>query len=265
MEPQLYFAPFNDHVYDLDLDELDPADEQTSRALARLGDWEDPCIVLAGYDQPRDRQPGRWDYFYLAHDEQMAAQGRPFFLGVHLERDTDARLVRVAVRESAMPDLAEAWLIARGADPTQLRERMQRSEYRAADAETEAAQDLLRHSGTRFDVHDSASSPGALYVTWVIATDNEAPDPARPVAVFVGHRQADSEAFTLRYGHFASIEDAYTWSRLPSEPLPRPGQPGTSRADAARLDRRPAGLTEASGLDDPPTPPAHRSGPERSR
>ncbi|MFD0405353.1 hypothetical protein [Kitasatospora sp. NPDC127116] len=222
--------------------------------------------MLVSYDQPRDQQPGRWDHFYVAQDEHMAAQGRPFFVGVHLERDSGARLMRVAVRDEAMPALAEAWLIARGADPTRLREYMQRSEYRAADAEAEAAQDLLRHSGTRFDVHDSASSPGTPYVTWVIATDNEAPDPARPVAVFVGHRQADSEEFTLRHGHVASIEDAYTWTRrVPGAPLPRPGQPGTARADAARLDRRPPGLTEASGPDDPPTPPAHRSGPEHSR
>ncbi|MGA5704500.1 hypothetical protein [Peterkaempfera bronchialis] len=208
--------------------------------------------MLASYDQPHSRQPGWSDHFYLAHDEQMAARGKPFFLGVHLERDMKARLVRAAVREEAMPVLAEAWLIARGADPDRLREQVRRSEFDAADAETEAAQDLLRHSGTRFDVHDSASSQGAPRVTWVIATDSEAPDPDRPVAVFVGHRQADSETFTLRIGHFATVEDAYTWTRTPSAPLPQPSRPGAARADAARLDRRPSAPRGPVGLGDQP-------------
>ncbi|MEY9949539.1 hypothetical protein [Kitasatospora sp. GAS1066B] len=249
---------------DLDLDELDPADEHTSRVISRLADWEDPCIALASYDQPRPQQPGRSDHFYLAHDEQMAVQGKPFFLGVHLECDVNARLVRAAVREEAMPVLAEAWLIARGADPDRLRERIRGSEFGAADAETEAAEDLLRHSGTRFDVHDSASSADASYVTWVIATDSEAPDPARPVAVFVGRRQADNETYTLRFGHFDNIEDAYTWTRDPNAPLPKPGRRGEARADAARLDRRPSAPRGPAGLGDQPAyPPA--AGPHRPR
>ena len=203
--------------------------------------------MLASYDQPDSQRPGRWEHFYLAHDEQMAVQGKPFFLGIHLERDVPARMLCATVREEAMPVLAEAWLIARGADPDRLRERVRPSEFDAADAETEAAEDLLRHSGTRFDVHDSASSPGTPFVTWVIATDSEAPDPARPVAVFVGHRQADSETFTLRFGHFGDIEDAYVWTRDPNAPLPQPGRPGAARTAAARLGRRPTGLDVPSG------------------
>jgi hypothetical protein len=70
--------------------------------------------------------------------------------------------MRAEVREETMLVLAEAWLIARGADPGRLRERIRPSEFDAADAETQAAEDLLRHAATRFDVHDSASSPGAV-------------------------------------------------------------------------------------------------------
>ncbi|MFJ1795240.1 hypothetical protein [Kitasatospora griseola] len=254
LETPLYYAPFTDIVSDLDLDELTPADENTARALARLADWEDPCITLARYDQP-GQHTGRSDHFYLAHDELMAQQGKPFFLGVHLELDQDAGLVRATVRDVAMPVLAEAWLIARGADPDRLRERVRTSEFEPADAQTEAAEAMLRHSGTRFDVHDSASTAGPPYTTWVIAIDSEAPDPALPVALFVGHREKDGETFTLRHGHFASVEHAYDWTRHPETPLPQPGPTGAARADVARLDRRTRTQREAAaGPVDQPAP-----------
>ncbi|MGV9268400.1 hypothetical protein ACWDRR_27470 [Kitasatospora sp. NPDC003701] len=172
--------------------------------------------------------------------------------------DQNAGQFRVTVRDEPMSVLAEAWLIARGADPEQLRERIQPSEFNAADAETAAAEDLLRHAGTRFDVHDSASPADTPFVTWVIAADREAPDAARPVAVFVGHRQPDTEAFTLRIGHFADIEDAYSWTRNPFAPLPQPGRPGDARTDAARLDRRPR---TQHGPAAPGDQPAQAAGP----
>ncbi|MFI9787296.1 hypothetical protein ACIHEI_27895 [Kitasatospora sp. NPDC051984] len=231
-----------------------PADENTARVLARLADWEDPCITLARYDQP-DHRTGRSDHFYLAHDEQMAQQHKPSYLGVHLELDQNAGLVRATVRDAAMPVLAEAWLLTRGANPDRLRERVRSSELEPADTETEAAEAMLRHSGTRFDVHDSASTAGPLYTTWVIAIDAEAPDPARPVAVFVGQREKDSDTFTLRHGHFASVESAYDWTRHPDAPLPQPGPTGATRADAARLDRRTRTQSEAAaGTADQPAP-----------
>ncbi|WAL74630.1 hypothetical protein OU787_25935 [Kitasatospora sp. YST-16] len=250
----LYYAPFTDIVSDLDLDELTPADENTERVLARLADWDDPCITLASYDQPGQR-PGRSDHFYLAHDEQMAEQGKPFYLGVHLELDQSAGSVRATVRDVAMPELAEAWLISRGADPDRLRERVRPSEFEPADAQTEAAEAMLRHSGTRFDIHDSAFTIGPPYTTWVIALDSEAPDPALPVAVFVGHREKDSETFTLRLGHFASVEHAYDWTRHPDAPLPQTNPAGAARADAARIDRRTRPQREAAaGPADQPVP-----------
>ncbi|MFJ7278325.1 hypothetical protein [Kitasatospora sp. NPDC098663] len=242
----------------MDLDELTPAGENTARALDRLADWENPCITLARYDQP-DQREGRSDHFYLAHDEQMAQQGKPFFLGVHLELDRSAGLMRLTLRDAAIPVLAEAWLIARGADPDRLRELIRPSEHDPADAQTEAVEAMLRHSGTRFDVHDSASTPGPPYTTWVIATDNEAPDPARPVAVFVGHQDGDdSETFTLRHLHFTSVEDAYDWTRTPTAPLPQHGSAATARAGAARPARR---STSPAGPGGPDVGPAHPPAP----
>ena len=85
------------------------------------------------------------------------------------------------------------------------------------------------------------------------------------MAVFLGRRRADSDSYTLRIGHFATVEDAYEWTADTNAPLPQAGSPATTRVQAARLNHKRTVGSGARLPDQPGTPAPTVQDRHRSR
>ncbi|MEV7122855.1 DUF317 domain-containing protein [Kitasatospora griseola] len=169
---------------------------------------------------------------------------------VDFSRETPMHLVAAITRE-LVPPVAPRPALDRTSRP-----RMTAARGRPAPAEP--ASPLLRESGQRFNVVDSRSTQdGDHFQTCAIATDGIPPDPDRPVAAFVNSRTGKAPS-RLRAAHFPTREAAAEWIRG-AKPLP---QPAPTRAEAARLDSRPAGTTEPA-TEAAPSPPETNPRPHR--
>ncbi|MEU9074539.1 hypothetical protein AB0D22_07630 [Kitasatospora sp. NPDC048538] len=183
--------------------------------------------------------------------------GQASVLAVHVERDLAAGAFEVDFTFQPLVAMAQRWLVERGADPARFTDLVP---ITAADRETERVEDLLRAAGPdRFTVHDQYTYDAEPYDIWVIATDTLAVESDRPVRVFHEQRQVDADTYTLREGHFATIDDAQAWTADPSSPLPQASPSPSARAAAARH------TTAATGSVVSATPPLPPPGPSRRR
>ncbi|MFB7672676.1 hypothetical protein ACFC26_14825 [Kitasatospora purpeofusca] len=183
-------------------------------------------------DNPHTSAPSR--SFYVLGDTAHVwndIPGRDSVLAVCVDRDLSGGTFELDCESHALGALAEAWLVERGADPSRFTDL---TEIAAADQETERIVELLRGAGPdRFAVHDQYTYDEDPYDVWVIATDTHNTGSA-PVRVFHEQRQIDSSTYTLREGHFATLDDAWEWTTDPSSPLPPAPPSPSARAAAAR-------------------------------
>ncbi|MFE2111203.1 hypothetical protein ACFXAF_35800 [Kitasatospora sp. NPDC059463] len=216
----------------LGLDELQALDSESARTLNELLNPERSLWVVRAQHAENPYSPDLRESFLLVIDE-APEPGVPQVLGVHLHRDLADRTVRAGMHRSVLIPLAQNWLVGRGADPDLVREPDGWSD--PVDAETARLEDLLRSSGSRYEIRNDYNTTTAPYEKWVIADDTDALDPKTPVAVFVWRRESDDDTtYTVRGGHFATVEAAHEWTRDTSASLPEPSRPATSRAEAAR-------------------------------
>ncbi|GAA2267044.1 hypothetical protein GCM10010430_60250 [Kitasatospora cystarginea] len=158
--------------------------------------------------------------------------GQPSVMAVHVERDLAAGLFEIDFAFQPLVAMAQRWLVERGAEPTRFTDLVR---ITAADRETERVEDLLRAADPdRFTVHDQYTYDAEPYDIWVIATDTLTVESDRPVRVFHEQRQVDADTYTLREGHFATIDDARAWTADPTSPLPQASPSPSARAAAAR-------------------------------
>ncbi|MEV7122893.1 hypothetical protein [Kitasatospora griseola] len=190
--------------------------------------------------------------------------GLPAMVAVRVERDRAAGTFEVESAWHPLVALAEGWLVQRGADPAAF---ARHGAILPADQETERIEALLRNSGDkRFTLHDDYSFDSEPYDIWVIATDVSAADPARPVRVFHDRRQTDADTYTLREGHFASVEDARARTTDLDTPLPPAAPAPSARAAAALFGTSAAAAGWARAVSTPPPgawPPSTGRAPTR--
>ncbi|MFJ4676898.1 hypothetical protein [Kitasatospora sp. NPDC088783] len=191
--------------------------------------------------------------FYNAAHAYGDVPGLPAMVAVRIQRDRAAGTFEMEYAWHPLAAMAEAWLVQRGADPAAF---TRQGPIGPADRETERIEALLRGSVNRFAVHDDYSFDTVPYDTWVIATDTQAADPARPVRVFHDRRQVDDDTYTLREGHFATVEDARAWTDDPDSPLPPAALSPSARAAAALLGTSSAAAGWARVVSTPPKPDA---------
>ncbi|MFC9327893.1 hypothetical protein [Kitasatospora sp. NPDC057015] len=153
-------------------------------------------------------------------------------LAVHVERDLAEGVFEIAFARYPLVAMAQQWLVGRGATPDRFTDR---TPVTAADQETTRVERLLREAEPdRYAIHDHYTYADVPYDTWVIATDTHNDTSARPVRVFHEQHQVDADTYTLREGHFTSIETARTWAEDPSAPLPQVAPSPSAQAAAAR-------------------------------
>ncbi|MFD7730500.1 hypothetical protein ACFV6F_08960 [Kitasatospora phosalacinea] len=210
-----------------------------------------------------DRDASYLVFYNTAHMHDDVP-GLPAMVAVRVQRDHATGTFEMEYARHPLVAMGEAWLVQRGADPAAF---ARQGPIAPADRETERVEALLRGSGTRrFEIHDDYSFDTAPYDTWVIATDTLAADPARPVRVFHDRRQIDADTYTLREGHFASVEDARAWTDDLDSPLPPAVLSPSARAAAALLGTSSAAAGWARVISTPPPaapPPGNGRPPSR--
>ncbi|MGK4581687.1 hypothetical protein [Kitasatospora sp. HPMI-4] len=245
----MYIASFHDARDDLDLDEFNAADPESSRTINRLFNPESSLWIIAHCAAAPLRRPGPrlHDYFLLLDSYACYTErpGAPEIVAAHFDRDPNTLMIRATMTSHALVPLAQNWLVGRGAEPGRVLEPEGWSD--PLDAETERLEEFLRGSGERFEVHDTFTRHEPPYETWVIATDTEqSPGPAQ---VFFWQLPDDkSPAYTVRSGQFDSLDAAYEWTRDTSAPLP-----AAARAQAARLRAAPIQPSPTQTPTPPPT------------
>ncbi|MFC9331722.1 hypothetical protein [Kitasatospora sp. NPDC057015] len=188
--------------------------------------------------------------------------GLSSFLAVHVERDLAAGVFEIAFAPQPLAAMAQQWLVERGADPATF---TRLGPITAADQETERVESLLRGAGPdRYTVHDHYTYDSEPFDIWVIATDTQAAASDRPVRVFHDRRQVDHNTYTLREGHFATIDDARAWTDDPSATLPQAAPSPSARAAAARRSTTATGTAPViSALPAAPPPQGNSRAPTR--
>ncbi|MEY9848448.1 hypothetical protein ABH940_005551 [Streptacidiphilus sp. BW17] len=226
---------------DLDLEDLHPTDAATQHTLNRLFDPEGSLWLLREQHQANPHTAQLHEDFFLVldHASETRGPGAPQLLGVHFERDLAHETIRATMSHHALIPLAQNWLVGRGADPESIRE--PEGWLTALDATSSEAEQLLRTSGERFEIHDTFSTTAAPFEIWVITTDREPLQAERPVTVFVWRRESDdSTSYTVTQAAFATLDEAYAWTKDTTAPVPAPFSPVSPRAQAARTDGRAA-------------------------
>jgi hypothetical protein len=213
--------------------ELTAANNDTLRELRELYDPSGELWLFRSHHTTSPYDPDLRSDFLLALDGG-AAPGVPRVLAIHLDRDFAIRTVRAALKRTSSLHLAQEWLVERGADAEQIQAPEGWND--PADPQTAAVQDLLTACGEHYAVHDSFRSTSVPYDIWVIAADQETPNRLLPIVVFHWSREGDDpHTYTVRVGQFATIEDAYEWTRDTSRPMPHRTSSLSQRTEAARI------------------------------
>ncbi|GJF32624.1 hypothetical protein KNE206_53240 [Kitasatospora sp. NE20-6] len=231
---------------DFGIDDLEPADSATEHNADYLSVIGPELTLLSQQTTTNPHTALLKDGYYVAFDTAHMwndMSGRSSLIAVHTEQDFGAGTFRVEFMSHALIGLAEQWLVDRGADPDAF---TRDSVITAADEETTRLEEMLRGSGGRFTAHDDYTHAAEPYDVWVIATDTLAQGSEMPVRVFHEQRQVDTDTYTLREGHFPSIEEALEWTKDPNAPLPSSGRRPNARAAAARTTTARTGTQPAA-------------------
>ncbi|MFJ7589497.1 hypothetical protein ACIQZO_19375 [Streptomyces sp. NPDC097617] len=167
--------------------------------------------------------------FYMIHNGAVTwgIPGEPQLIALFLERDLSTKSYRFDHETLPLPELAQAFLIARGC-PAEAIALPPGTGTQPADAATVALQQRLVKDADRFVLrssHTDDSYPKAETVVLLEAVDERVEKPFR---VLLQQADLDNFTHTLREGAFETCEAAVDWMEDRSTPLPAPA-PGAVR------------------------------------
>ncbi|WP_051830878.1 hypothetical protein [Streptomyces violens] len=186
--------------------------------------------------------------------------GTAEYLGMHIERDLDARRFTFDAARLPTVPLTQHWLIHRGC-PAEAIEPDGSVSPRPADALTTRLERQLRHHPEgRYTLLDHyTDNPGNFDEGIQVSTllyDHHPHAAAKPYRIFLEETVPSFATYTVREGAFPTAEAAGTWMRTRDSPLPFAPEPqdGFGRRAAAARART---TTSSSG----PSPTAPSRGP----
>lgn len=217
--------PRPDYRPDFRLDGFDPANETVGEEFwDHIESEHQELRALSAHHSPDGTRS-----FYVIYNGAVTwgIPGEPQLVALLLERDLSTKLYRFEHDTLPLPELAQAFLIARGC-PAEAIALPPGMGTQPADPATVALQQRVVKDADRFVLrasHTDDSYPKAEIVVLLEAVDERVEKPFR---VLLQQADLDNFTHTLREGTFETCEAAVDWMEDRSTPLPAPA-PGATR------------------------------------
>ncbi|NBE51639.1 glycosyl hydrolase [Streptomyces boluensis] len=231
--------------FDLDLDELTPADDDSAEAMETF--WADDLTVLSQHHTT----PIGSHSFVLAHDQSVTwgIPGSPQLVAITVARDLSRSTFTLETSHHATASFAQSWLVERGCPPERIA--LVGGDYvKPADDLTVQVEQQIRESGTRYEVLDTHTSDFDPSETWTLTRDSSAGQ--EPIRVFHEEWDHDAGTYTMREGAFADVDAARSWLDDRSGPLPEPPEYSDSNGAVVRARIARIALARSTGASTTP-------------